>query len=186
MIELFSPKEKTASIEGVSYPTNIADLLFLAKERDNYYLNGEQVTIKQASEFISNLDNMDIELSDLDKHQIMLGGNVCIDNREKTASIILPRNIMEDKAESSNCCIATSIKLDGNPVEGFVYRMERYHSPSDYSPNTVDYTYLFIGEDFYSEQSDLVLLDRKPVTLEELQMVSVPTDPLIGMSGVVS
>lgn len=161
-------KEASSTEEDGDLP----ELQFLSNS-DGYAFNGEPIPVKVASDLMSVFD-----LSDDERAALLRGGHVCLDYREKHATVYSATS----GGPCGPCCgdsdltIATVVRQDGVPAKGFLYK-------KGYASNSM---YIFIASEFHTIQNDMYILDEEPATVEDF-FASMPTaEPQVGMFGLVA
>lgn len=173
-----TPVEKEASVEAeVETPS----IWYLAKDDSGYSFNGEPVTVKQASDLMSVM-----QLNNEDKVELMRGGYACLDGRTKHAFIVDTTDYEVVKTAHSSgegCFVATALDLDSTPYKGFLIHCVRSISDLNGTETPVRYN-LFIGPNFHSVQSDIVVVDKTEIKLHELMEACTPDKPHAGAYGI--
>ena len=166
------------------------DLFYMYRSEKGYRCNGEDVTTKTASAF------MDIVgLTDADKLDVMQGNELCLDNREKTASIVLDSFVSQlpkepdysNETEDLSTGIATVVSVSGEVLKGLLYREYTSNSVPNsikgYTGKTGAYRHIFICDKGYAVQEDVFVIDIVPVELKHVREASQPTTPEVGKFG---
>jgi hypothetical protein len=167
---------------SVAPAPDVPNIHFLAREGDAYTFNSDNITTKQAAELMEAFG-----MTNEEKASLLQGGHVCMDYREKHATVVQGGAMCSSSCGDSGTSIATVLTLDGVPAKGVLHRttageysgqlQRTYHS---------GYRHLFIAPDFHSIQDDLYIIDQTPTKVEDVVATMTPTEPMIGMFGVVA
>lgn len=135
-------------VEKVAAAPEIPELTVVWKDRDSFYANGDEVTAAQVSEFCKLANVTDEERSNL-----FAGIPIVRDNREKVASLIIPkspsdlvvdRNPFADTEDAdsvsptvapSDISLTSAILKDGRTVHGLLFDNNAIRSLSPYDNN---------------------------------------------------
>lgn len=166
------------------------DLFYMYRSENGYRCNGEAVTTKTASAF------MDIVgFTDEDKLDVMQGQELCLDNRDKTAAIVLDSFVSQlpkepdysNETEDLSTGIATVVSVSGEVLKGLLYREYTSNSVPNslkgYTGKTGAYRHIFICDKGYAVQEDVFVIDIVPVELKHVREASQPTTPEVGKFG---
>ena len=166
------------------------DLFYMYRNENGYKCNGEDVTTKTASAF------MDIiGFTNEDKLDVMHGQEICLDNREKVASIVLDSFVSQlpkepdysNETEDLSTGIATVVSVSGEILKGLLYREYTSNSVPNslkgYTGKTGAYRHIFICDKGYAVQEDVFVIDIVPVELKHVREASQPTTPEVGKFG---
>ena len=135
-------------VEKVATAPEIPELTVVWKDRDSFYVNGDEVTAAQVSEFCKLANVTDEERSNL-----FAGIPIVRDTREKVASLIIPkspndlvvdRNPFADTEDADNVSptvaprdisLTSAILKDGRTVHGLLFDNNAIRSLSPYDNN---------------------------------------------------
>ena len=190
MLEVLYSAKPDEAVKVASAEEELPELIYMYKTENGYKCNGESVSIKTASAF------MDIvELTDVDKFDVMSGKDVYVDTREKTASIVLDSFVKDlpiepnytDPTEDTSIGIATVISVSGEILKGLLYRTYNNNVKTGLkdSSRSSSYRHIFICDKGYAVQEDVFVIDIVPVELKHVIEASVPTAPEVGKFGTV-
>lgn len=157
-------------------------LHFLNKEaNDRYYFNGTPITSEDAGKLLK-AANCTAE----DGARLLQGGFVCLDYREKTASVcIVNEDFLGQSAakctrnlvgHDDKCYLATAMGIDGTAHRGFYIRR---------GTATKGMPHVFIGPDFYTAQNDILIQDLVEIRPSEIRESAQPEVPLSPRFGIV-
>ena len=157
-------------------------LHFLNKEaNDRYYFNGTPITSEDAGKLLK-AANCTAE----DGARLLQGGFVCLDYREKTASVcIVNEDFLGQSAakrtrnlagHGDSCYLATAMGIDGTAHRGFYIRR---------GTATKGMPHVFIGPDFYTAQNDILIQDLVEIRPSEIRESAQPEVPLSPRFGIV-
>ena len=150
------------------------NLLLLTNDDGDYRINGKSINAKVAGELLKTSG-----ASNEEKRSFLDGGFVCLDSREKHATLVptIPAEGVTDVrtllSGSHSAYMATAFTTNGVPVRGFLFN----NPSSDMAP-------MFVGDDFYSLQDSFKVADAVPLGLEHIMESMEPEQPAIGAKGV--
>ena len=173
-----APVTKEASVKQ---ELETPEIWYLAKNDSGYTFNGDPVTIKQASELMNVM-----RLGTEDRAELLRGGYACLDGRTKHAFIVDTSDYEVIKTAASSgegYYVATALDLDSTPYKGFLIQCARSVADLNGSESPIRYN-LFIGPNFHSVQSDIVVVDKTEIKLHELMEACTPDKPHAGAYGI--
>lgn len=177
---LYTATPDSVKVASEEAEEDMPSVFFLQKKDDTFFFNGEAVSTKVASEFMTAM-----EMTDKEKLDMLNGGYAFFDHREKTASIVINENsspVCEENYSNENngrTFIAEVVDVQGNVLKGLLHRKYSYDNKGN------RYLYIFTCDEGYAVQEDLVILSKVAVNLEHAVEASVPTKPEVGMFGTV-